>query len=215
MQEQIAELEASFNSAQKDRELNIQTLQLEAQELSLSRQRYVLIGLVFIFLLCGTVAWLLFNRYKLKENIQKISLKNERYRLSQNLQIREDIDETINYFASSLSGKNTLKEILWDITKNCISKLGLVDCVIYILDEERQVLIQSAAYGFKNPEEFEIHNPIEISIGQGIVGSVAQSGKAEIVNDTIKDKRYIVDDLSRFSELAVPLIYQKESNWGH
>ena len=210
LREQIANLEATFNSEQKDRELNIQNLELEAQQLSLSRQRYLILGLVLIILLFGIVAWLLFNRYKLKQNLQQITLKNERFRLSQNLQIRKDIDETINYFASSLYGKNTVKEILWDITKNCISRLGLVDCVIYLLDEERQILIQSAAYGIKNQKEYEIHNPLEIPIGEGIVGSVAKSGKPEIVNDTLKDKRYIVDDLTRFSELAVPILHHKK-----
>ncbi len=96
----------------------------------------------------------------------------------------EATDDTINYFASSLFGKNTVDEILWDVAKNCISRLGLEDCVIYLLDEERNTLVQKAAYGPKNPKDFTIHDPIEIPVGQGIVGSVAQSGKAEVVQDT-------------------------------
>src|SRR5690606_29909344 len=122
--------------------------------------------------------------------------------------LRKETDDTINYFATSLFGKNTIDEILWDVAKNCISRLGLVDCVIYLVDRSRGVLIQKAAYGSKNPEDFEIHQPIEIPLGKGIVGSVAVSGVAEVVNDTSQDPRYIVDDAARQSELAVPLIIQ-------
>ncbi|MGB3587666.1 MAG: ATP-binding protein, partial [Tunicatimonas sp.] len=53
-----------------------------------------------------------------------------------------------------------------------------------------------------------IHEPIEIPVGQGIVGSVAQRGEVEVVNDTSDDERYIVDDDSRLSELAVPIKHQ-------
>jgi LytS/YehU family sensor histidine kinase len=38
------------------------------------------------------------------------------------------------------------------------------------------------------------------------VGAVAQSGKAEIINDTSLDERYIVDDARRHSEITVPII---------
>ena len=52
----------------------------------------------------------------------------------------------------------------------------------------------------------EILNPIEISLGKGIVGSVAQSGIGEIINDTSRDSRYIVDDMLRLSEISVPMV---------
>jgi hypothetical protein len=52
--------------------------------------------------------------------------------------------------------------------------------VIYLLDDERKVLIQKAAHGPKSPRQFEITKPIEIEVGKGIVGSVAVNGKAEM-----------------------------------
>jgi signal transduction histidine kinase/DNA-binding response OmpR family regulator len=137
---------------------------------------------------------------------QKEEIETINHQLEKQMILRKQTDETINYFASSLFGKNTIDEILWDVAKNCIARLGLVDCVIYLLDEKRGVLIQKAAYGQKNPEEFKIHVPIEIAVGKGIVGAVAASGVAEIVGDASLDPRYIVDDQQRFSELAVPLI---------
>lgn len=117
-----------------------------------------------------------------------------------------EIEKTINYFTASLIDYHTIEEVLWDVTRNCIGRLNFEDCVIYTLDEARQVLVQKAAYGPKNPRNFEILNPIEIPLGKGIVGSVAASGKAEIIYDTTKDPRYITDDERRLSEITVPII---------
>lgn len=122
----------------------------------------------------------------------------------------KEIEHTINYFSSSLFGKNTVDEILWDVAKNCIGRLGFVDCVIYLLDEDRQLLIQKAAYGSKNPHAFEIYNPMDIAVGDGIVGGVAKTKEAIRVKDTSLDERYIADDQYRLSELAVPLIYNNK-----
>src|SRR5690606_10785537 len=108
-----------------------------------------------------------------------IEAKNEE--LAEKYALRIGTDETINYFASSIIGKNNVDEILWDLAKNCIEKLGLVDCVIYLVDHERQMLVQKAAYGNKTTGENTIFNPIEIPVGKGIVGSVAKSGRPEVV----------------------------------
>lgn len=116
-----------------------------------------------------------------------------------------EVEQTINYFATSLFGQNSVDDILWDIAKNCIGRLGFEDCVIYLTDHTRNVLVQKAAYGPKNPERFEIKSPIEIEMGEGIVGYVALHGTAEIVNNTAFDSRYIVDDELRLSEIAVPI----------
>ncbi|HET9276551.1 MAG TPA: hypothetical protein VFN95_00145, partial [Flavitalea sp.] len=65
-----------------------------------------------------------------------------------------EIERAINYFATSLVDQNTVDEILWDVTKNCISRLKFVDCVIYMVDETRNMLVQKAAYGPKNPRSY-------------------------------------------------------------
>ena len=84
-----------------------------------------------------------------------------------------EIERAINYFATSLVHQHTIDEILWDVTRNCISRLKFVDCVIYLVDEDRMCLVQKAAYGPKNPRSYEIFQPIEIPIGKGIVGSTS------------------------------------------
>lgn len=131
------------------------------------------------------------------------------FRRWQRSQQKKEIQQMVDYFATSRYGAQSVEEILWDITNNCISRLHFEDCVIYLLDEKRNILIQKAAYEPKNPTTFEIVNPIEIPVGEGIVGIVAQTGKAEIIADTSLDPRYISDDQVRLSELAVPILYRE------
>lgn len=130
---------------------------------------------------------------------------------NRNLKIRQqrealETEQAINYFATSLNEQQHVDSILWDVARNCIGRLQFEDCVIYLKDEERNVLVQKAAHGPKSPKQFEISSPIEIPVGRGIVGSVAASGLPELIADTSKDSRYIVDDQLRYSEIAVPII---------
>ena len=121
------------------------------------------------------------------------------------LQQRLKEEKIVSAFATSLYGQKTVEDIFWNTAKNCVEKIGFVDCVIYQLDETGNVLLQKAAFGPKNPWRREIINRIEIPLGKGIVGSVAQTGNAEIIHNTAADSRYIVDDESRLSEITVPV----------
>lgn len=118
-----------------------------------------------------------------------------------------EVKRMIEYFTYAGTADSSVVPILWDITRNCISRLGFEDCVIYLLNGEKNVLVQKAAYGAKSPEAFEITNPLEIPVGKGITGHVAQTAKPLIINDTSKDARYIVDDERRFSEITVPIVH--------
>lgn len=117
-----------------------------------------------------------------------------------------ETESVINYFASQINRHQHLEDMLWDVAKNCISRLNLEECVIYLIDPARNVLVQKAAYGPKTTKNQTILQPIDIPVGQGITGSVALSKKPEMVNNTEKDSRYIVDDDRRLSEMAVPII---------
>ena len=118
----------------------------------------------------------------------------------------EKFSDVLMYFSESLLDIEDEEAILWDLAKNCIAKLGFVDCVVYLLDESRDVMIQKAAYGPKNPKDFEIYEPVERPLGFGIVGHVAASGNAELIHDASKDERYEEDDEFRYSEVCVPII---------
>jgi ligand-binding sensor domain-containing protein/signal transduction histidine kinase len=124
------------------------------------------------------------------------------------LQRKIKSQQILNQVATSLYNKSTLEDVFWTVARNCIELLHFEDCVIYMLQPDRDMLIQKAAAGPKSSEPFQITNPIEIPLGQGIVGHVAKTGQAEIVGNTRRDKRYIVDDQHRLSEIAVPIFVE-------
>lgn len=119
---------------------------------------------------------------------------------------KEAVQQTLDYFANSTYGQNTVEEILWDVARNVISRLNFEDCVVYLRIGD--VFVQKAAFGPKNPRQLEIINPLEIKMGQGIVGWVGQTGHAEIIPDTSLDERYLVDDQARLSEICVPIKHE-------
>lgn len=114
--------------------------------------------------------------------------------------------EVINSFAVQLLQFSTVDEIVWGVAKHAIAKLGFIDCVVYLFDENDEYLIQRAAHGPKNPIDFDIDNPIKLRKGQGICGHVALTGNPQLVSDTSNDPRYQIDDATRLSELAVPIV---------
>jgi signal transduction histidine kinase len=117
----------------------------------------------------------------------------------------EDYLILLGTFAVELLQRSTLNEIFWLIADRVIAGIGFDDCVIYLMDQASGELVQAAAYGAKCPEGRVIVEPITISLGEGIVGSVARSLKPVRVGDTRLDSRYILDDVFRLSELAVPI----------
>lgn len=118
--------------------------------------------------------------------------------------------ETINNFAQALIATQSIYEIVWTVTNEAISNLGYYDCILYLYDSKKDYLIQASAFGPKNGQGEEILDPIMIRPGQGIVGSVFATREAEMIADTSKDPRYIVDDEFRYSELAVPIIHDNK-----
>lgn len=169
----------------------------------------LLLGVLLILLI--TKRW---RKNIQKKNEEKIKIQES---ISENLQYRLEIEQVSNYFATLMSTSGTVDDLLWNIVRNCIPQLKFEDCVIYLLDHERNMLIQKAAFGPKSVYNEEIQDfekailgPIEIPVGKGITGTVALTGIAEIVPDVTKDTRYIKDDVQRFSEIAVPIIYDNK-----
>lgn len=173
------------------------------------------------------------KHYKLKDDIfkekQKKDLKTLTFRKTINqledktktleslvsirtneLKVALESEKIISFFSRELNDTLTLSDALWKIAENVIATLNLEDCVIYLVDPNKNILVQKAAYGPKNIDYKRIYKPIEIPMGRGIVGNVALTGKHELIKNTNLDNRYIVDDVKRQSELAVPIFYKKE-----
>ena len=113
--------------------------------------------------------------------------------------------ETINTFGSLLMRTSSVQQSTWCVAKHAVGELGYIDCIIYLINDDG-ALYQSAAHGNKNPTAQDVMNPIELKMGEGICGHVALTGVGEIIADTSKDPRYIVDDEDRHSEITVPII---------
>jgi putative methionine-R-sulfoxide reductase with GAF domain len=58
------------------------------------------------------------------------------------------------------------------------------------------------------PKDRTLYNPVETGIGDGITGSVAKTGKPELIPDTSQDSCYIVDDDIRHSEICVSIMHE-------
>ena len=119
-------------------------------------------------------------------------------------------EQISSFFTTSLFNKNDVDDVLWDVAKNLIGKLGFVDCMIYLWNEDKTKMIQKAGYGPKGSLEELEQKHFDVLPGQGIVGAVMQTGEAIIIKDTSIDQRYRVDDVERMSELCVPIKYNEQ-----
>ena len=152
------------------------------------------------------VAWL--REKRIREGVStKIELEKLR---SENYKARLEREQINNFFSTSLLLKNDVDEILWDVTKNLIAKLGFEDCLIYMWNEDKTRMVQRAGFGLKDSKEILIQFPYDLAPGEGIVGAVALTGNPIIVPDTRKEPRYIAEGYSGLSEIAVPIKYEEE-----
>jgi len=142
-----------------------------------------------------------------KERIRNISAIQESnitiQQMNEELQHIVQAEKTINLLADSFLTGTDYEEICWDIVENIISQLDFEDCVIYKLEDKS--LIQVAAMGNKTKRRRVLKDTMKIPLGQGIVGTVAKTGKPLLIDDTTQDDRYIIDDEKRLSEVAVPI----------
>ncbi|WP_169726029.1 EAL domain-containing protein [Aestuariibacter salexigens] len=128
----------------------------------------------------------------------------------QNSEYEQQFLSVVSQFAIDMLSLNTEHDVVWHLAKEVVANLKLVDAVIYLYDENRDVLVQAAAFGDKNPKDEEILAPIEIAIGQGVVGKAAATRKPLRIDDCREFSDYIVDDAVRLSELAVPMLAGEE-----
>lgn len=115
--------------------------------------------------------------------------------------------EALLDFVGHVNGIESVEDAAWHVAHHTIKALGFEDCVVYLLDDDEQSLVQVAAYGPKNPQQRQVVNAIKLDFGEGIVGKTAKFCRSNLVTDTRLDQDYIIDDESRLSELAVPIHY--------
>lgn len=166
---------------------------------------YFLTGMAILALIFLLIQWRSgVARKKEMEKTQIEKLKADDYKNQFELQ------QISNYFSSSLSGKNSEDDVLWDVASNLIGRMNYEECIIYMWNEDKSKMVQKAAYGPKGDPWVINQNLFEVSPGQGIVGHVIESRQPLLVKDTRADHRYRVDDEFRLSEICVPIIHDGE-----
>lgn len=168
---------------------------------------------VFLIIIVLIVLYVFYRVIKLREkNIRETeATKIELEKLkAENYKSMLEMEQINNFFSTSLLLKNDVDDILWEVTKNLIAKLDFEDCLIYMWNENKTKMVQRAGFGVKDTRELLAKFPCDLSPGQGIVGTVAQTGKAIIVYDTSKDPRYLAEGYSGQSEITVPIKNEEE-----
>ncbi|HUC80602.1 MAG TPA: histidine kinase, partial [Flavisolibacter sp.] len=139
---------------------------------------------------------------KQKQKLERQQLEIESYRQ------RLEMEQISSFFSGLLLTKRTTQDVLDNVAKDLIGRLGFDNCMIYLWDEERELLLQQGGYGLKGaidgrPDAEKYH----LRKNHGIVGATVSSGQPILLNDTSKDSRYVsADTIISQSELCVPLI---------
>ena len=146
--------------------------------------------------------------YKLADVRLTIARALENYELSQEiLRLRQDWQKTAKETAtllesgSALSSVSDVPHILDRIVKTLCKDFGYQACSIELINKNSWELFIKASAGF--PDEIKQRLlPIE---GTGVVSYVARTGKITYLSDVSKDERYVVENPSTQSQLAIPL----------
>ncbi|RVU37392.1 GAF domain-containing protein [Rheinheimera riviphila] len=104
---------------------------------------------------------------------------------------------------------NDILGLCQTVSQLIVQSLQLPDNVIYLKNNHNR-LSQIAAAGGKFCANQGVVSPIELELGQGVVGMAALCQSSLCVADTNSFTHYVVDDAPRLSELAVPVCYQGE-----
>jgi len=116
---------------------------------------------------------------------------------------------TLSQINRQIDPINDILGLCQTVSQLIVQSLHLPDNVIYLKNKQHR-LSQIAAAGGKFCANQGIVSPIELELGQGVVGMSALCQSSQCVADTNSFTQYVVDDAPRLSELAVPICYQGE-----
>lgn len=166
---------------------------------------FILLAVVLISgCILGIIKWRESVLNKLNE--EKIKAQHQQNR---ELQHRLELEQITNFFTCSVADKNSAEDILWDVARNLIRKLGFTDCMMYLWDNEKNRLVRIAGFGRKAPA-----GPRGAFTGgaaiQELAEAVARTKEPLIVPDNGKNGRYRIDGKLYESEICVPILYHQE-----
>src|SRR5690554_3078210 len=130
---------------------------------------------------------------------------------NEKIQEKEEMDlslliDVIHKFSQRIISSRTEEEVFKTLVEEVAENMNFLDCVVYKVNDEFNVLKQVAAFGpAKISKSDELKNPLALKFGQGHAGKVAQTGTSMIVDDVTKSDDYIFDVVQAGSEVIVPV----------
>jgi len=106
----------------------------------------------------------------------------------------------------TLAQAHSPDDVAWTLCRFAGKELELVDVIVYLCDPGGRTLTQQAAWGPKRAASRVLESRLTLAFGQGIVGRCAQLRLPQRTGDARFDPRYVPDDQSNLSELAVPIL---------
>jgi PAS domain S-box-containing protein len=126
-------------------------------------------------------------------------------RLYANLQRRVDNLAVINEVGRALNATLDPETLMSTIVETSAQLLGCDYATIFLLDSQDRGFAPRMSYGY----EKETKN-LRFAHGEGLVGSVAETGRALIIPDTSADPRFLPGPVEIGSMLMVPLVTRNE-----
>ncbi len=112
----------------------------------------------------------------------------------------------LHHVTTAAASSTTIEEALNSAVQGLQVTLGGDQISILLADKEQKMLEVRSSIGYPNEESARL----KIPFGVGVAGWVAAHRRAQLINDTTKDSRYIAVNPKVRSELAIPLIYRNE-----
>ena len=108
--------------------------------------------------------------------------------------------EAVKTITSTLNVETILERLLY-LTHRI---LGFEYCTILLIGDDGETLEVAARYGYPD----SIVQSVELRVGKGLTGRVAQTGEPIVVPDVSKEDRYLDGLRGARSELVVPMVFR-------
>ena len=109
--------------------------------------------------------------------------------------------KTLNILCGTMDLEETSSFILDEVRENVVAA---ENGSIMLLEEDKNRLYIRAAFGEQAKEK------TDLAAGEGVAGDVIGTGKAELVNDVLRDSRYKIGSLEIGSLICVPFKWQEK-----
>lgn len=121
-------------------------------------------------------------------------------------------NETFARIGMHLSSAAGIENVLESILDALRQVVRFSSAAIFVYNRELGQIDLDLLEGYEGPEREKTRKKFQegVKVGEGIVGSVIQSGEAIYVPDVRKDPRYIAARETTLSEVAVPIIARGE-----